>query len=225
MAGHPFNNTLSAHNLPALSKPFPQPLRESLKPTIPAIVSRGVASERSPVTNVCDHTPQEVTFEDVCAALARSFVGSEAAAAAVAPSDAEYPGLAASIDKLASDEWIFNASPKFSLAQTRSFDDFGRVGFELEVVHGRLAAFSFHSELTDDITSLDWHLELVAPMVLGPEDSRNVFGRRTFRDALQRYRDEAGVLTNEGGFKQLVAVFSWIDAFFDGPYHSIVQQT
>ena len=130
-------------------------LGKALKVSKDKIMSKGVKSVRSRVTNISDHLKEDITVEDFKKLLLKRMFGGDEEIKVYELSDSDYENINKIVEeRYGTWEWVFGTSPSFNVEKERRFTS-GKVEVKLKVEDGMIKNIKFygdffgHGELKD----------------------------------------------------------------------------
>ncbi len=155
------------------------------------IISKGVKSVRSRVTNIKDHLPKDTTLRDFWDAL-QYYLSNEGKDSEIILSENDIAKIEyEAINKFGTWDWIYGASPEFNLKQAKRFSG-GRIEILLDVKEGRTQAIRFMGDYLGLEDVLDIEKRLIGvrfnendyDAMLGQFDLNKYFGMITKEEIL-----------------------------------------
>lgn len=130
-------------------------LGKALKVSKDKIMSKGVKSVRSRVTNISDHLKEDITVEDFKKLLLKRMFGGDEEIKVYELSDSDYENINKIVEeRYGTWKWVFGTSPSFNVEKERRFTS-GKVEVKLNVEDGIIKNIKFygdffgHGELKD----------------------------------------------------------------------------
>ena len=130
-------------------------LGKALKVSKDKIMSKGVKSVRSRVTNISEHLKEDITVEDFKKLLLKRMFGGDEEIKVYELSDNDYENINKIVEeRYGTWEWVFGTSPSFNVEKERRFTS-GKVEVKLKVEDGMIKNIKFygdffgHGELKD----------------------------------------------------------------------------
>ena len=155
------------------------------------IISKGVKSVRSRVTNIKEHLPENTSLKDFWDAL-QYYLSNEGKDSEIVLSDHDLARIEyEAINKFGTWDWIYGASPEFNLKQTKRFAG-GRIEILMDVKEGRTESIRFMGDYLglEDVSDIEKRLTGVRfnesdfDAVLGEFDLNKYFGMITKEEIL-----------------------------------------
>lgn len=155
------------------------------------IISKGVKSVRSRVTNIKDHLPENTSLRDFWDAL-QYYLSNEGKDAEIVLSEHDIARIEyEAINKFGTWDWIYGASPEFNLKQAKRFTG-GRIEILMDVKEGRTESIRFMGDYLglEDVSDIEKRLTGVRfnesdfDAVLGEFDLNKYFGMITKEEIL-----------------------------------------
>lgn len=110
------------------------------------IVSKGIRSVESRVTNLCDHMPDKVSLQDFKERLLEHVMRDEAIETYSLTQKDEKKIQRIKEQRYATWQWNYGRSPSYSLCRKKRFENCGQIEVSLSAEHGRLKDIQFFGD-------------------------------------------------------------------------------
>ena len=113
------------------------------------IMSKGISSVRSRVTNIADHMGNKISTEEFIERIRDSVLGVDFETYELTEKDLEYVNKLCD-EKYSTWEWNYGKSPRYKVRKERRIDGVGKIILDMEVENGMLKGFDSFGDFFGD---------------------------------------------------------------------------